>query len=239
MVDVDRWTGPGKLTRRAFVLSSLGMAVGIGLAACAPTPPAAPAKPGEPAKPADAAKPAAPAQQAPAQAAPPQPTSVTAAQPALKPVGSVVADRPARSSAPNPKRGGEIRMAQNGTAAHFDLHQGSSAPTRMMYSKLLKRDPADGNKTIITDLATSVEPSADSKVYTFKLRQDVKFHDGTPFTSADVVASLKRQLEPPQGVIPTFKSILGPITAVDAIDPTTVRITLSQPYFPFLDVLAA
>jgi len=151
----------------------------------------------------------------------------------------VVVDRPARSSVPNPKRGGEIRMAQNGTAAHFDQHQGSSAPTRPLYSKLLKRDPADGNRTIITDLATSVEPSADSKVYTFKLRQGVKFHDGTPFTSADVVASLKRQLEPPQGVIPTFKSILGPITAVDAIDPGTVRVTLSQPYFPFLDVLAA
>ena len=67
----------------------------------------------------------------------------------------------------------------------------------------------------------------------------MKFHDGTPFTSADVVASIKRQLDPPQGVIPTFKAILGPITAVDAIDPATVRITLSQPYFPFLDVLAA
>ena len=244
MMDVARDGGPRRLTRRALLVSSLGVAVGIGLAACAPaapapSKPAEPAKPADPAKPAEAAKPAAPAQQAPAQAAPPQPTSVTAAQPALKPVGSVVADRPSRSSDPNPKRGGEIRMAQNGTAAHFDLAQGSSAPTKPLYSRLLKRDPADGNRTIITDLATSVEPSADSKVYTFKLRQGVKFHDGTPFTSADVVASLMRQLEPPQGVIPTFKAILGPITAVDAIDPATVRITLSKPYFPFLDVLAA
>src|SRR5687768_6519712 len=129
MMDVTREGGPRRLTRRAFLVSSLGIAVGLGLAACAPAAPA-PSKPAEPAKP---AVPAAPAQQAPAQAskpaeapkpaqaAPPQPTSVTAAQPALKPVGSVVADRPSRSSDPNPKRGGEIRMAQNGTAAHFDL----------------------------------------------------------------------------------------------------------------------
>ena len=107
MMDVARDGGPRRLTRRALLVSSLGVAVGIGLAACAPaapapSKPAEPAKPADPAKPAEAAKPAAPAQQAPAQAAPPQPTSVTAAQPALKPVGSVVADRPSRSSDPNP-----------------------------------------------------------------------------------------------------------------------------------------
>jgi ABC-type transport system substrate-binding protein len=67
----------------------------------------------------------------------------------------------------------------------------------------------------------------------------VKFHDGTPFTSADVVASLRRQIEPPQGVTPTFKTIMGPISGIDALDPMTVRITLSKPYFPFLDVIAA
>jgi peptide/nickel transport system substrate-binding protein len=239
MVDVARVVGPKRLTRRALLISSLGAAVGLGLAACAPTAPA-PSKPAEPAKPAEAAKPAAPAQQAPAQAAAPVlPTSAGVAQPALKPVGSVVVDRPVRSSAPNPKRGGEVRMAQNGTAAHFDLAQGSSAPTNRLYSKLLQRDPADGYKTLITDLATAVDVSPDNKVYTFKLRQGVKFHDGTPFTSADVVASLKRQIDPPSGVTPTFKSIMGPITAIDATDPATVRITLSAPYFPFLDVLAA
>src|SRR5688572_23452066 len=129
MLDVERVGSPRRLTRRAMLLSTIGTAVGLGLAACAPTPPA-PSKPSEPAKPADAAKPAAPAQQAPAQgAAPVLPTSAGVAQPALKPVGSVVVDRPARSSAPNPKKGGEVRMAHNGTAAHFDLAQGSSAPT--------------------------------------------------------------------------------------------------------------
>jgi peptide/nickel transport system substrate-binding protein len=242
MVDVARVGRPRKLSRRALLVSSLGAAVGLGLVACAPTAPA-PSKPAEPAKPAEAAKPAAPAapaQQAPAQAAAPVlPTSAGVAQPALKPVGSVVVDRPVRSSAPNPKRGGEVRMAQNGTAAHFDLAQGSSAPTNRLYSKLLQRDPADGYKTLITDLATAVDVSPDNKVYTFKLRQGVKFHDGTPFTSADVVASLKRQIDPPSGVTPTFRSIMGPITAIDATDPATVRITLSAPYFPFLDVLAA
>src|SRR3712207_8648273 len=77
---------------------------------------------------------------------------------------SVVVDRPVRSSDPNPKRGGEIRMAQNGTAAHFDLAQGSSAPIHRLYSRLLQKDPADGYRTIITDLATSVEVTPDNKV---------------------------------------------------------------------------
>ncbi len=239
MLNVERSGRPKRLTRRAVLLSTIGAAMGLGLAACAPTPPA-PSKPADPAKPAEAAKPAAPAQQAPAQgAAPVLPTSAGVAQPALKPVGSVVVDRPTRSSVPSPKKGGEIRMAHNGTAAHFDLHQGSSAPTHRLYNKLLQKDPADGYKTLITDLATAVDVAPDNKVYTFKLRQGVTFHDGTPFTSADVVASLKRQIEPPSGVIPTFKAILGPISAIDAIDPMTVRITLSSPYFPFLDVLAA
>ncbi len=244
MVDERPDTTSRRLTRRALLLSAGGATIGLALAACAPSAPA-PAKPAEPAKPAapaattaPAAKPAEPAK--PAQVAPAvTPAPAAAPKAPEKPTQAVVVDRPIRPSDPNPKRGGEIRMAQNGTAAHFDLAQGSSAPTHRLYNKLIQKDPADGYRTIVTDLAKGVEVSADNKVYTFKLRDGVKFHDGTPFTSADVVASLKRQIDPPSGVSPTFKFIMGPITAIDPLDPMTVRITLSQAYFPFLHVLAA
>jgi hypothetical protein len=146
MVDALPVKGPRKLTRRTLLLSAGGAAIGLGLAACAPSAPA-PSKPAAPA-----------ATTAPAAAKP-------AEKPAAdKPVASTtVVDRPVRSSDPNPKRGGEVRMAQNGTAAHFDLAQGSSAPTYRLYSKLLQKDPADGYKTLITDLAKGVEIASDNK----------------------------------------------------------------------------
>jgi peptide/nickel transport system substrate-binding protein len=55
----------------------------------------------------------------------------------------------------------------------------------------------------------------------FDLRQGVRFHDGTPFTSEDVVFSMNRALSETSD----FKSAVSPITAVEAVDDHTVRIT--------------
>ncbi|MGY4709255.1 ABC transporter substrate-binding protein [Mycolicibacterium sp. CBM1] len=83
-------------------------------------------------------------------------------------------------------------------------------------------------------LATEWTASPDNKVYTFKLREGVKFHDGTPFTSAAVKASFDRRAAVNQG--PAYM-----VTDVDSV--TTqgdygVTITLKAPNSAFLDYLA-
>ncbi len=76
-------------------------------------------------------------------------------------------------------------------------------------------------------LAESWEISADGLTYTFYLRRDVRFHDGTSFDAEDVRFSLERALAP--GSTNAQKALLSPIREVFVVDPYTVRLQLSQP----------
>ncbi len=58
--------------------------------------------------------------------------------------------------------------------------------------------------------------------YTFKLQPNVKFHDGTPLTSADVKATYDRLRNPPQGVVSTRKATFADIDTIETPDPLTV-----------------
>ena len=75
--------------------------------------------------------------------------------------------------------------------------------------------------------------SADSRQYTIKLRQGVKFHDGSPMTGADVVASLQRWLK----VSPRGKLAAPAIHSV-AMRGDALVIDLDQPFAPLLSLLA-
>lgn len=93
----------------------------------------------------------------------------------------------------------------------------------------------DKNWKVTPLLAESMpEISADGKVYTIKLRQGVTFHDGSTMTSADVVASLKRWMD----VASRGKQTAGFVESVEAVDPSTVKLTLKSPYAPLLALLA-
>ena len=107
-----------------------------------------------------------------------------------------------RAPEPNPKRGGTLRVAGPHTVPHFDMYQGAW-PMNMvvLYNGLVRKNLVDGLRTIIPDLAERWEISSDGKTYIFYLRDGVKFHDGTPFSSADVVATFTKILNPPQGVL--------------------------------------
>jgi len=83
-------------------------------------------------------------------------------------------------------------------------------------------------------LAEAWEATADLRHWTFKLREDVKFHHGTPLTAQDVVYTFERILNPRLGS--PFRSSLGFFEKLEAIDPYTVRFQLKSPSaeLPFL-----
>jgi peptide/nickel transport system substrate-binding protein len=71
--------------------------------------------------------------------------------------------------------------------------------------------------------------SASGNTWTFKLRPNVKFSDGSPFTAADVVFTFDRVPKVPNSPS-SYKIYLQEITKVEAVDPLTVRITTEKPY---------
>ncbi len=77
---------------------------------------------------------------------------------------------------------------------------------------------------VVPSLATSWE-QVNPSLWRFKLREGVKFHDGTPFTADDVVFSLKRAAAPSS----QFKSYVAGVKDVRAIDPLTVEIETDGP----------
>ncbi len=85
-------------------------------------------------------------------------------------------------------------------------------------------------------LAESYTVSNDGLVYTIKLRQGVKFQDGTDFNAEAVKANLDRA----SNVDNKLKryNLYKNIAKTDAIDPSTVKITLKEPFSAFINILA-
>ncbi len=81
------------------------------------------------------------------------------------------------------------------------------------------------------ELATSWQIGRDGLTYIFKLRRDVKWHDGTPFTSADVKFTFEDVLAKYH---PRTRLAFANLHAVAAPDPYTVIVTFKKPYAPFL-----
>ncbi|MFC1822625.1 ABC transporter substrate-binding protein [Thermodesulfobacteriota bacterium] len=85
-------------------------------------------------------------------------------------------------------------------------------------------------------LATSWEASQGGKVWTFKLRKGVKFHDGRPFTAKDVVYSIDRMLTMKKGYSYLWLGLLEK-GSTKAVDDYTVKFTLKKPFGPFVETL--
>jgi peptide/nickel transport system substrate-binding protein len=97
----------------------------------------------------------------------------------------------------------------------------------------------DKDKTPQPELATSWDLTPDGRKITFHLRDDVKWHDGTAFTSADVVFSLESYRSPDVLSQGQEYFLEMPVTEVKATDPQTVEIQLSEPYAPILTLLSS
>lgn len=86
----------------------------------------------------------------------------------------------------------------------------------------------------VPDLAESWE-NPDPQTFIFKLRPDLKFSDGSPLTADDVVFTYTTMIDPDFNA--PARALYTPISAVEAIDPQTVKFTLSAPYAPLLSYL--
>ena len=107
-----------------------------------------------------------------------------------------------------------------------------------------------GTYNLEPDLAKSFTISPDGKIYTFKLREDVKFHNGRKLTAEDIKFSIERAINPKtqspgQGFFWSIKGfdemVAGKTTQLSGmtvIDPYTLKIELSRPDATFLHVMA-
>ncbi len=154
----------------------------------------------------------------------------------------VVATCAAVQAADTPRRGGVLLAVIGADPPSLDPHQESTfanielvAP---LYSTLLQLDPYNYPK-IIGDVATEWKIAPDGLTYTFKLRQGIRFHDGSTLTAADVRASYEKIVFPPQGVRSVRKNAYTAIKEIEAPDPATVVFKLKFPSASLMSNLAS
>ena len=134
-----------------------------------------------------------------------------------------------------PQTGGEFVFGQEANVNSLDQPASSTISTRNIamniFETLMTRDE---NNNPITDLAESYAESPDRLTYTFKLRQGVKFHNGKPMTSADVLASFDRynKVGLERGM---FKNVAG----WDAPDASTFVIRMKQAQPTFIEQISS
>lgn len=111
---------------------------------------------------------------------------------------------------PAPRRGGELRLAAVTEAETFDCHASTALGTAIHllphYSTL----------------------SGDGLAYRFELVPGVKFHDGTPLTSADIEATCERLRNPPASSPAPRKALFDDIASIETPDPGTLVFRLGQ-----------
>ncbi|ANT61597.1 peptide ABC transporter substrate-binding protein [Salipiger sp. CCB-MM3] len=153
---------------------------------------------------------------------------------------------------PNATPGGMITVTYKDDVATLDPAIGYDWQNWSMIKSLFDglMDYVPGTTELRPGLAESYEVSEDGTVFTFKLREGVKFHNGREMTAEDVKYSLDR-VTTPETQSPGagfFASIAGfdeissgeadTLSGVEVVDPLTVKITLSRPDATFLHVMA-
>ncbi len=158
-------------------------------------------------------------------------------------IGSVIAAIPAGvEAAETPRRGGVLLAAIAADAPSLDPHQEQTfatlQPVAPLYSTLLQIDPYS-YPNVIGDVASEWKIAPDGLTYTFKIRQDIRFHDGSPLTAADVKASYDKILFPPPGVRSIRQFYYTAVASLEAPDPSTVVFKLKFPSASLLTNLAS
>lgn len=104
-----------------------------------------------------------------------------------------------------------------------------------VFDPLVWQDPLG---TFLPGLATDWTVNDDATEYTFNLRSDVMFHDGTPFNAEAVKFTFDRIANPDTGAQTAF-SLLGPYKESEVVDDDTVIVRFNTPFAPFLNSISS
>ena len=147
-------------------------------------------------------------------------------------IGALLWRPPGAAADDAPKRGGTLEFAVLVEPNNYDCVSNTSFaflhPIAPHYSTLLKFDAANYPR-IVGDLAQSWNISSDRRTYRFKLWPNVRFHDGSLLTSADVKATYQRIINPPPGIVSARRVDYSAIASIDTPDPLTIVFGLAWP----------
>src|SRR5947209_16036502 len=160
--------------------------------------------------------------------------------------GTLAVLLPPASAEGAPKRGSILNNIIPAEAPpSYDGHRETTFATvhatAPFYSVLIRINPQNPSSSsdFVCDLCTAVpQPSDEGRTYTFKIRDGVKFTDGSSLTAADVAASWQRIVSPPAGVTSGRQAFYTMVDKVEAPDPSTVVFRLKFATTAFLPALA-
>lgn len=142
------------------------------------------------------------------------------------------------TAAAAPKEGGRLvyglTLAPSGIDPHIDASSELGIPLTSVYDTLVYQD-LDGS--FVPGLAERWEIAPNGQTYTFYLRRDVQFHDGTRFDAHAVKFNLDR-IASPETMSRKARGMLGTYSHTEVVDDFTVKVHFEQPYAPFLDSLS-
>ena len=131
--------------------------------------------------------------------------------------------------------GGTFRVVLPGEPRTFDPNSMGDETALLLASNLYDKLVAlDTDSRFLPDLAGSWEVSQDGLAYTFRLRENVLWHDGQPFTAADVQWTLEHLKKRPSFAAEALRRI----QAIETPDDHTVVLRLAEPWAPLLTTLA-
>jgi len=131
---------------------------------------------------------------------------------------------------------GVLIIAENETPENLDPANATNSTVNQLlvgvYDALVQFEA--GETSVSPQLATEWSVSEDGLIYTFTLRDDVMFHDGTRLTADDVVFTLDRL----QAASAAVTNDMGPYGSAKVVDDYTVSLTLDAPFGPFISALS-
>ncbi len=148
-------------------------------------------------------------------------------------------------AAEKPVKGGTLSFVVGSKIPSYDGHQettfGMIHPIRPFYSLLIRINPENPQSTtdFVCDLCEKYSIQDGGKAYVFDIRKNVKFHDGTPLTAADIKASIDKIAFPPKGVPSSRKAWYTQIESVETPSSHQVVVKLKRPLAAMLPALAS